>query len=100
MKDINNWQEDVLAQPLVLVDFWASWCAPCKKMIPVFERLEQEYPQLQVVKVDADARPDLVEEFEINSIPTMMLYKNGEHVWTFTGAKPDPFFKEKLTPYL
>lgn len=100
MKDINNWQEDVLDQPLILVDFWASWCAPCKMMLPVLERLEQEYSPLQVVKVNADENPDLVAEFAVNSIPTMMLYKNGEHVWTFTGAKPDSFFKEKLIPFL
>lgn len=100
MKEINNWQEDVLDQPLVLVDFWASWCTPCKTMLPILERFEEQTEGLQVVKVDADAHPDLVDEHNVSSIPSMMLFKNGEYVWTLTGGKPLAVLVEKTKPFL
>lgn len=102
MKNITaeNWMDDVLSQPLVLVDFWATWCQPCKMMLPVLEQLETDVAALSVVKVNADENPDLVERFGISSIPTMLLFKNGELVWTLTGAKPKGVMIEKLAPYV
>jgi len=102
MKDITKetWDEDVLNQPLVLVDFWATWCQPCKVMLPILEELERDVALLTVVKVNADENPGLVEELGINSIPTMILYKNGEHIWTKVGAKPKPDLIRDITPYV
>jgi thioredoxin 1 len=95
-----QWDEEVLGSELVIVDFWANWCQPCKMMLPVFQKLEEETPGLKIVKVDADNNADLVEKFGISSIPTMLLYKNGEHVWTITGAKPLGVLTEKVAPYV
>jgi thioredoxin 1 len=102
MKNITaeTWQEDVLDQDLVLVDFWASWCAPCKMMLPVLEQLEAEIETLTVVKVNADENPLLVTTWEVNSIPTMLLFKKGELVERLTGAKPRGVMLEKVTPYV
>ena len=102
MKDITKetWSEDVSKQPLVLVDFWASWCQPCKVMLPILEELERDVALLTVVKVNADENPSLVEELGIKSIPTMILYKNGEHIWTKTGAKPKGDLVKDITPYV
>ena len=96
----NDWDAEVVDGELVLVDFWATWCQPCKMMLPVFAKLEEETPGLKIVKVDADKNADLVEEFSISSIPTMMLFKNGELVWTLTGAKPLGVLTEKVAPYV
>lgn len=102
MKDITKevWCEEIDNQPLVLVDFWASWCQPCKVMLPILEELERDVTLLSVVKVNADENPGLVEELGIKSIPTMILYKNGEHIWTKTGAKPKVDLIKAITPYV
>lgn len=96
----NDWDAEVIDGGLVLVDFWATWCQPCKMMNKVFEQLESEMPGVKIAKVDADANPDLVDEFVISSIPTMKLFKDGELVWTLTGAKPLGVLMEKLAPYV
>jgi thioredoxin 1 len=95
-----TWQEDVLDQPLVLVYFWAEWCRPCKMQAPIVEQLEHDIAILSVVKVDADANSDLVEELAISSIPTLILYKNGEHIFTLHGAKPRGVLLEEIAPYV
>jgi thioredoxin 1 len=92
--------ESVISKPLVLVEFWADWCAPCKMMKPILERLEQEITTLDVALVNADLEKELVSELEITAIPTMMLFKNGELVWKITGAKPFPWYVEKIGPYV
>jgi thioredoxin 1 len=102
MKDITsaNWQEDVLDQPLVLVDFWASWCAPCKMQLPILEELERDIAVLNIVKVNADENPDLVEKMNVGSIPTLALFKEGEHIFSLTGAKPKGVLLKEITPFV
>ena len=95
-----TWQEDVLDQPLVLVYFWAAWCRPCTMQAPIVEQLEQDIALLSVVKIDADTNPDLVEELAVSSIPTLILYKNGEHIWTKNGAKPRGVLLEDISPFV
>ena len=102
MKDVTkvDIQTEIDKGGLVLVDFWAVWCRPCKAMLPIFEQLEQDVATLTILKVNADINPDLVEEFAISSIPTMILYKNGEHMWTEQGAKPRGRMLELITPFV
>lgn len=72
---------------LVLVDFWAPWCAPCRFMSPVIDAVAAEYAeQLRVVKVDVDQSPRTADRFGIRSIPTITLFKNGEPVGGFSGV--------------
>lgn len=100
MKDIESWQEDVLDRDLVLVEFWAAWSSSSKLLAPVIEELERDVAKLDVVKVQAETNANLVEDLAINTVPTMMLYKNGEYVWTLTGAKPKVVLVEKIAPYV
>lgn len=95
-----TWQEDVLDQPLTLVYFWAEWCRPCKMQAPILEQLEQDIAVLSIAKVNADANPDLVEELAVSSIPTLILYKNGEHIFTLNGAKPRGRLLEEIAPFV
>jgi thioredoxin 1 len=72
----------------VLVDFWATWCGPCKMVAPVLEEIAAEQQaQLTVVKLDVDANPQTAIEFNVQSIPTLILFKDGRPVKTIVGAK-------------
>ncbi|HEY1439860.1 MAG TPA: thioredoxin [Mycobacterium sp.] len=72
----------------VLVDFWATWCGPCKMVAPVLEEIATERAeQLTVAKLDVDANPETAREFQVVSIPTMILFKDGQPVKRIVGAK-------------
>ncbi len=72
----------------VLVDFWAAWCGPCKMVAPVLEEIASERPdQLTIAKLDVDANPETARDFQVVSIPTMILFKDGQPVKRIVGAK-------------
>ena len=84
-----NYEELVLkAEDKVLLDFWASWCGPCKMIAPYVEQVAEECPHITVGKIDVDAQMDLAMQFGIMSIPTLMVIKNGEVVTKAVGARP------------
>lgn len=82
-----NFDEAIASNELILVDFWADWCGPCKKLSPILDEIEAENP-LVVGKLNVDANQNKPKEYGVVSIPTLVLFKNGEPVYTITGAKP------------
>lgn len=81
----------------VLVDFWATWCGPCRMLGPVIEELAEEYKgKVKVGKVNVDEEPALAAKFDISSIPTVMLFKNGQVTETIVGYRPKEDFKAIL----
>jgi thioredoxin 1 len=75
----------------VLIDFWADWCAPCKMIAPVLDELAEDYAgRLKVAKLDVDAEPDLAANYNVVSIPTLLLIKDGTVVNQHVGAGPRP----------
>ena len=84
----NNFVEEVMkSEKPVLVDFWASWCGPCRMVVPIVEQIAEEYPEYKVVKVNVDEEQELAAQFGVMSIPTLMVVKNGEVVNKSVGAK-------------
>ncbi|SCV74238.1 BQ2448_6670 [Microbotryum intermedium] len=74
---------------IVVIDFWATWCGPCKVISPVFEQLEKEHPNLEFYKVDVDAQEDIASECAIKAMPTFLFFQNGEEKGKVVGAAKD-----------
>lgn len=98
-KDINqrDFNREVMNQKgIVVVDFWAKWCGPCKMLTPILEDLEEEIDNLKVVRVDIDENSDLVNMYGIQSVPTLKIFKNGSLVTTKVGFLPKDVLRNTL----
>lgn len=85
----NNFKEEVLnSDKPVLIDFWASWCGPCRMVGPIIDEIAQENSDIKVCKVNVDEEPELASEFHIMSIPTLVVMKDGQVMRQSMGAKP------------
>ncbi|MDO4496686.1 MAG: thioredoxin [Bacteroidales bacterium] len=95
-----NFKQAISKKGLVLVDFYATWCGPCKMMHPTIEEISVEKKgKLKVLKVDVDQNKELAVEYNIRSIPTFMLFKDGKQVWSKTGAMPKADMKAIIEQY-
>lgn len=92
-----NYEEIATTDKLIMIDFWAQWCGPCKNLSPVVDDLAKEYEGKAIIaKVDVDENADIVEKFSIRNIPTILFIKNGELVDKVVGAVPKNEIVEKL----
>jgi putative thioredoxin len=98
--EITNFQKDVIEKSFekpVLVDFWAEWCAPCRMISPILEKLaEENKDNWELAKVDTDNNQEIAMKYGVRGIPNVKLFRNGEVINEFTGALPEPAIKEWL----
>ncbi len=73
-------QEVLQTEGIVMVDFWAAWCGPCKMLSPIVDQIAEEHPEIKVCKVNIDEEPSLAIDYKVMSIPTLLVFKNGEKI--------------------
>lgn len=103
MKEISDatFESDVLKKEgMVLVDFWAPWCGPCRMVAPVMEELEKDYAgRVEVVKLNVDVNPQVSQALGVTSIPTIILFKDGKPIDGTVGVRPKEFFEEIIAKH-
>ena len=92
-----NFEKTVTENDIVLVDFWAAWCGPCRQFAPVFERASEQHPDIVFGKVDTEAEQALAAAAQITSIPTLMAFKEGNLVFSQAGALPAAMLEQLIT---
>lgn len=95
IKNLDEFKSAIAFEGLTVVDFYATWCGPCKMISPVLEKLSDKYTQAQFLKVDVDEASDIAQEYAVAAMPTFIFFKNGEKVETIVGANP-----QKLQAYI
>ena len=94
--DKTNFSATVSADGIVLVDFWASWCGPCRMFGPIFEEASNKHPGIVFGKVDTEAEPEIAAAFQITSIPTLMAFRDQVLVFSQPGALPASILEELI----
>jgi len=92
----DTFEETILQNDTVIVDFWAEWCGPCKMFGPTFEKVSTEHPDIVFAKVDTEDQQELAAYFDIRSIPTLMIFRDQIGIYSQPGALPEPAFRELI----
>ena len=95
----SNFDEVIKSNNLILVDFWAEWCGPCKRLAPILDELSEE-KNLLVGKLNVDENPEKTREYGVQSIPSMVLFKDGNPVHTLVGAMPKHMLLKELSEWI
>ena len=89
-----NFEDTISGNDIVLVDFWAEWCGPCKRFGPIYDKTSNEYQDITFAKLDTEANQQLAGQLDIQGIPTLMAFREGVLVFNQAGALPAPALKE------
>lgn len=92
-----TFEQTIVDNDMVLVDFWAEWCGPCRSFAPVYEKVSDQHPDAVFAKVDTEAEPELAQYFDIRSIPTLMVFRDQIGIYSQPGALPEPALADLIT---
>ncbi len=92
----DNLEKLVDESPMLVIDFWASWCGPCKSFGPIFEKVSERYPDMTFAKCDTEAQQDVAAAFEVRSIPTLAIFRDSVLLFKEAGAFPENMLEEIL----
>ncbi|WP_374001014.1 thioredoxin family protein [Bdellovibrio bacteriovorus] len=90
----SNIQDIVEKNNMIILDFWATWCAPCRRFAPIFESVAAKHPDVIFGKIDTEAEVELADKFQIKSIPTLMIIKESDIIFSQPGALPEEIFEQ------
>lgn len=93
----DNFEEAVLNNNLVIIDFWAPWCGPCKSFAPTYEAVSEKFPDVVFAKVNTEVEQELAGSFQIRSIPTLMVFREQIIIFSESGALPGPALEQIVT---
>jgi thioredoxin 1 len=92
----NNFKQTIEQDGIVLIDWWASWCGPCRMFAPVYDKVSAKHPDITFAKVDTEAEQELAATFDIRSIPTLMILRDKVLVYSEAGALPEPALEDLI----
>ncbi len=96
-----NFQDEIAKPTPILVDLWAEWCGPCRLIAPILEEIAREYPdRIRIGKLNVDEHPSIAATYDVMSIPTLLLFKDGKEERRIVGARPKHALVAELSPYL
>ena len=100
--DLNFGDEIEGSSGLTIIDFWPAWCGPCRMVAPIVAELAEDFSEqgLRVGKLDVDTNPQTASKFGIRSIPSILFFKDGNHIDTVVGAVPKPFLEAKVNEHI
>ena len=102
LKEINDEEfiTEVEEDPgVVLVDFWAPWCGPCKMMAPVYEKMAGKYPKIKFCKVNTDENMEKASQYKVSGIPCIVIFEGGREIDRLVGFRPEPAFEQAIKKY-
>jgi thioredoxin 1 len=92
----DSFESTIVDNDMVIVDFWAGWCGPCKMFAPVYETVSADHPDVVFAKVDTEAQQELAAYFNIRSIPTLMIFRDQVGIFSQPGALPEPALRDLI----
>jgi len=93
----DNFEKTIMDNDFVMVDFWATWCGPCRSFAPIYEKVSEDHPGIVFAKVNTEEERELAGHFQIRSIPTLMIFRERIIIFSQPGALPEGMFRELIT---
>jgi thioredoxin 1 len=98
---MSNFNQIIQSDIPTLVDFYATWCGPCKTMHPILDKLKEKYGEkIRILKIDVDKNQAVASQFRVQGVPTFVLFKSGNKIWRESGAFPLSTLESKIKPYI